>query len=56
MTPTDHISNERLYFLLLSTSGARYAGVPTTERRKDSRPMIREKPKSQSLILTTNTL
>ena len=50
MTPTDHISIDLLYPLLRRTSGARYAGVPTTERRKDFSPMIRAKPKSQSFI------
>ena len=50
MTPTDHISKDRLYFLLLRTSGAKYAGVPTTDRLKDSLPIILANPKSHNFI------
>jgi hypothetical protein len=48
ITPTDHISSERLYPLFRNTSGAKYAGVPTTERRNDFSPIILANPKSQS--------
>ena len=53
ITPVDQMSKALLNPRFLSTvgyktSGARYAGVPTIDFRKDFFPMILAYPKSQS--------